>query len=374
MQIIRLMYDNFFDSGTLTYSSQHSNFPATNIQHRWYTRTWRSNYGASSGWGNFTIESGVNDKIDFQETAATPLVATLTAGDYDTDDLIAEIEAQLESAGASDYTVSYDDDTNKFTIASDGAGGGGIFELLWSSGTNTATSVASTLGFDNSADDTGALSYTADSMRIHSEEWIKIDRGESSPGALAAMIRYNNFSSNATIQIQGNASDSWGSPTYSEELTIDNTIMSHFFSTAAQELRWWRIRIRDVSNSDGYVAMGRPFVGPYSTFSKNFNRAYQKMWRDPSLASLSEGGQLSSILRSKYNEYIYQFMNMSSDDKDTIEALFDSRGLTKDFFVCQDADNASTTTYYAQFSEYLRIVHVLRDQMFNFRVALRELR
>lgn len=35
-------YDNLWDLATLTPSTQNTNFPATNTQHRWVTRTWRS--------------------------------------------------------------------------------------------------------------------------------------------------------------------------------------------------------------------------------------------------------------------------------------------------------------------------------------------
>ncbi len=117
----------------------------------------------------FTIDD-TNNTIDFMENAGSglgaELTATLTEGTYTIKELESAIKAALETAsdGGSnniDYTVSYDAATQKFSITEDGSTLTEL-QLLWSSGTNAATSAASTLGFDNSADDTGAMTYTAD--------------------------------------------------------------------------------------------------------------------------------------------------------------------------------------------------------------------
>ncbi len=117
----------------------------------------------------FTIDD-TNNTIDFMENAGSglgaELTATLTEGTYTIKELESAIKAALETASDSgsnniDYTVSYDTATQKFSITEDGSTLTEL-QLLWSSGTNAATSAASTLGFDNSVDDTGAVTYTAD--------------------------------------------------------------------------------------------------------------------------------------------------------------------------------------------------------------------
>jgi len=112
----------------------------------------------------FTIDA-TNNKINFLEVGGTgsELTATLDSGNYTIPELEQEIEDQLEAATGSvaTYTVSYDNATQKFTIA---GSGGGVTEIqyLWTTGVS-GNSVASTIGF--TADDTGALSYTADSEK-----------------------------------------------------------------------------------------------------------------------------------------------------------------------------------------------------------------
>jgi len=65
----------------------------------------------------------------------------------------------MDALTTDNITVTYSDTTGKFTIASDGV----TLSLLWNTGTNTATTIGSDLGFTVSADDTGATSYTSDS-------------------------------------------------------------------------------------------------------------------------------------------------------------------------------------------------------------------
>lgn len=114
-----------------------------------------------------TIDA-TNNKIDFEETAATELTATLTNGVYTIAQLKNEIKNQLNAVGVSVYTVTYDQVARKYTLTSDGAGGGGVFNLLWDTGTNSAATVGAVIGFSTAADDTGSLTYTADNASFTS--------------------------------------------------------------------------------------------------------------------------------------------------------------------------------------------------------------
>lgn len=95
-----------------------------------------------------TVDSD-NNKIDFEETASTELTATLTEGSYTPADLATEVKTQMDAAGASTYTVTYDAVRKTFDIASDRAGGGGIFTLQFATGSNNANSAAALLGYDD---------------------------------------------------------------------------------------------------------------------------------------------------------------------------------------------------------------------------------
>jgi hypothetical protein len=57
MANIQFFYNNLFDSATLTASSEDSDFPASNLQHAFRTKVWRT-AGATAGTANLVIDHG----------------------------------------------------------------------------------------------------------------------------------------------------------------------------------------------------------------------------------------------------------------------------------------------------------------------------
>lgn len=97
--------------------------------------------------------------IDFTDDAGT-YAASITAQTYkDPYKLREAIESAMNALASDAITVSYDDTTGKYTIASDGAV---TFSLLWNTGANAANTIGDKIGFNTAADDTGAFTYTSD--------------------------------------------------------------------------------------------------------------------------------------------------------------------------------------------------------------------
>jgi len=117
--------------------------------------------GISSYFDPFII-AATNKFIDFDDAGGEENVAVAEGSYKDPHALAAAIETAIEGATADDITVTYSDTTGKFTLASDG----GTFELLWKTGVNgsdnTDFHIGTLIGFDDSADDTLAVTYTAD--------------------------------------------------------------------------------------------------------------------------------------------------------------------------------------------------------------------
>lgn len=116
-----------------------------------------------------------NNKIDFEETDEVELTATVAVGNYnrpETDGetyikspatlVAAAIAVALNDVGESEYTVSYDIYSARSILSSDLAGGGGVFNLRWNTGSHAAQTIGAKLGYDVSADDTGAAEYESD--------------------------------------------------------------------------------------------------------------------------------------------------------------------------------------------------------------------
>ena len=287
MSECRFYYTNLWDTGSLTYSSQDQNFPASNTRHRWHTKVWRS-------------------------------------------------------------TCSYG-------------------------------------------------------------EWLKVDLGAATQ-IKTIILKHNNFSPYAVVKVQANSTDSWGSPAFEATLsTISNDIMLSSFD---QTYRFWRLYIIDTkialagtysggkilrstdygatwsdlgqqasqsyvfsltSNYDNYISLGRIYLGTYFQPSRYIHEGYTLNRIDPSALALTEGGQISSIQRTKYRRLTYLFSGMTSSDKTSFEAMFASRGLAKDLFVCDDTDNAQSNTYYVRLANDLEIRHLTGDK-FEIAITPEELR
>lgn len=93
--------------------------------------------------------------------------------DAETGSLCEKIKEEMELVGAGTYSVVFDLATRIFTIAQ--TAGTGTLNLLWNTGGNKANSAAGILGYDDSADDTGATSYAADSAASAATE---LDQGD----------------------------------------------------------------------------------------------------------------------------------------------------------------------------------------------------
>ena len=95
---------------------------------------------------------------------------------------------------------------------------------------------------------------------VLTDAWVKIDT-TSGIDVSAAAIAGHNLTNGATIKIQGNDTDSWTSPTVDETLAWNAGVITGFFTE--DNLRYWRFLITDAANPDGYIEIGRLFLGTY---------------------------------------------------------------------------------------------------------------
>ena len=224
MSCVKFLSDNYFDlsiSPFISASSEQSAFPIENTQAKIRrSKVWRSD--------GYWLVTSSNNTLVFREASGGPdLTATITEGEYnETGLLMLEIKAQMEAVGVATYTVFQNDDL-KIQIASNLGGGATAFELKFDSGSNTCESL---LGFSN-IHYTGASNYSGDYLRINTSERIVLDLGLPTNITDFAMIGFRNqsikLSPTAVIKLEGNSSDAWTTPEYSETLNYnDNIILS----------------------------------------------------------------------------------------------------------------------------------------------------
>lgn len=337
-------YDNYWDDYALTETTQHENFPSENTQHRDFNKAWRSQYGAGSGWGYFVvIDSGTyqNNKIDFEDNGTTTRTAILVAGVYDADTLKAHVETQMEATTTDTFTVEYLESSNKFKITNDT----GTFKLEWNTGTHKATSAAGLLGYDDSADDTGADNYTADYIRTHTYEYLKQDMG-AQKNIYAVIIKGHNIQSSATRWFQVSDNDV-SYDTYNFDHQADLLVL--YWSTPKNK-RYARPRFWDEDNPDLYLKMGRVYVGGQFAPTENFLHEGEIQRIDPSVVMESADGQESSLQQESFDTWTYTFRVKGSTQKGYFDTMFDVVGTSKALFIIEDSASPLTTTSYVRFT------------------------
>ncbi len=109
----------------------------------------------------FTVTTGSNDALTFV-TNVTTWPATLNAGTYTPAAYATEVQRAMQAAsGLTTLQVAYSYVNKAFTLS---YGGAGVFQLLFGTGANNATSCGTMLGFTRGGgggnDKTGATTYT----------------------------------------------------------------------------------------------------------------------------------------------------------------------------------------------------------------------
>jgi len=328
------MSTNYLDLdliSNLSVSSEQAAFPvvnALNLNRR--SKVWRSN-----GFWNITSSNNI---IIFRETVAVDKTATITVGTYASSTaLYTAIKAALEVNGDSTYTVTSDTTTLKVKIVSNGAGGGGIFQIAW-----PTSSMAEILGFSTTEEDTGALTYVADELRISTGEFIQFDFGISTLPTAFILIGPRNrpirITPSATIKLQGNETSVWTPGSVNTEITLDydSSVIASISSTGLwpEALRYARLSIEDLSNPEGFVEVGALFLGIFFESTRGqVQYPLQSQYEDNSRVSFSEGGQTFSDIREKSETFSIGWSGLTVAEKEEIDDVWDTLGIANPFFV-----------------------------------------
>jgi hypothetical protein len=335
--------DNYLAQAPNTfYSSQNPVYPAANVydlQRR--KKVWRSA-------GYWEVVSGENTLV-FRETALTDLTATVAAGEYTTTAaFLAALKTALEAAGDSTYTCTQVD--GKIRVVSDGGGGGGIFELILTDA--ASEDMADLLGFDDSANLTGALTYTADELRAHTSEWLVWDLGiPTNPRALCVVGDRNlplRISPTATVRLLANTTNSWSAPAVTLTIPAADYSRSTWnlegFSDTEAGYRYWKLEILDRENPRGYVEIGAVYLGDLMDFTRGAAVfPLERSGLDRSQTVFSEGGQAYALELPKTQGFRIQWQGILKEEAERMWAHWETVGKTRSFFLILDLPEAFTS-------------------------------
>ena len=346
------MDTNYGNDNVCSVSSELTDFEKDNLFNDQRTLLFKFN-------GNFEITtSNQNLYVD-------ALTITLTVGNYTAATLATHMQTQL-NASSSGYTVTYSTTTYKFTITRTSA-----FTLALSSTTNA---VWDDIGWVTSSDLTGSTSYTSEEMRVHTDEWIKFSfAGQTDVGFVGLVGDLNNaldISEYATVTLQGNNSDVWtsGSVAYETTLTRTTNGLFKFIDTETRQYQFWRIQIIDRTNPLGpNLSLGYCYIGTFTNFSHNIDVGFSASRIDNSSVFRSDGATLyfdSKVKNLALGNLRIAFL--TTDDKLSLENLFNDKGVTQPFFISLDPQLAVSSgldefTKFVRFGSNISMNHIINS-------------
>lgn len=323
MSEFRILDSNwFFDTSTnLSASSEATDFPVENLKSHQRSKVWRSQSNEEIG-GNFVITTS-NNKIDIDEGSGE-INVTATPGTYSASQLGTHLSSQLTAASglAYAYAVNYDYYTGFWTIESTGS-----FELLWDTGTNTATSVGETLGFDTTSDTISNATHTGARVAIHTEEWVVLDlittEAVDSFALIFDAVDGINLSSSAVVKIQANATNAWSSPAVDVTLAIDEDYDIYTYRWASsQSYRFWRVLIVDPQNANLYVELNVAVLSLATQLSQMPSIGFEQNLIDLSKKQENDyGNQFFDVYPSR-REITFNHIALPEDDLETLYHIY----------------------------------------------------
>jgi len=190
--------------------------------------------------------------------------------------------------------------------------------------------------------------------------------------SLAALLEHN-LTSDATLTLQANSSDAWEAPPLEESLAWHGGLIVKFF--AAAEYRYWRLLIADAGNPDGFIQLGRIWLGGYFQPSRDFGKDFSLRRVDPSPVVYSDSGSKSVGERTPYRVVELNFPG--TDEKAEFEQLIEVAGVGGDLIAALDPVNAVWSDGLHDYTLYCHLESAPEwshrvNQRWSLRLRLRE--
>ena len=204
------------------------------------------------------------------------------------------------------------------------------------------------------------------------------------------MFKGHNFRVGATVKIQANFDNdntNWGypndEPDWEDVITVTADLLTKeliYNATVPASHCWWiRLSVLDdagYGNPDGYLKLGKPWAGAYFEPSTNFTNAYMPKINDLSTVEMSaDGYHFGTKVTPKLKSFEYKFENLTNADRLSFITMFEEVGITKTFFLLQDADSTLENLFYVRnMNATWEFTHIFMDNNFEFAMSVMESR
>lgn len=239
------------------------------------------------------------------------------------------------------------------------------YDNLWDDHTIVAASENSNYPASNTQDQ--RLQRYTKTTAILAQTW-DIDLGVATDISCVAIANHN-FTSGATIELRASVNSDYSTTDYSYTITYDSDIMLDFFTV--QSYRYWRIYVNDAANGDGFLKMGRVYLGEYLDVvpSSDLPVDYNPTRTDQ--ITFSQGGQVYRNKGSRSDEFGFTWTAMPGAMRISMEAFFDDMGYGTPFFFCNyNTHRTIFDVYYTCLTDYKS--RYLGENKFYVSIAIKE--
>jgi hypothetical protein len=145
------------------------------------------------------------------------------------------------------------------------------------------------------------------------------------------------LSPSATVSLQGNATNSWGSPALDTTLTFDETneVFSHYFATD-QTYRYFRVRVQDSGNPFGHIELSQIILSKATVLSQGPNKGFGYSVEDQSESSETPFGHVYNDIYPNRKELDFEYTAMTLADMELLANIYDRVGNVKSIAVALD--------------------------------------
>jgi hypothetical protein len=175
------------------------------------------------------------------------------------------------------------------------------------------------------------------------DDWVMLDTGTFTGQPIdSCMIFFEpgegkRFSEDAIVKLQANQTNLWSSPAIDLTLTYDDVYeaYTYFFSTS-QEYRYWRIKVTDTYNADGYLEIPKIVLGESIQFSQVPTIGFKHGIIDTSKQEQTAYGQVYSDIYSQIRTFEFKYEAFSQADIELLWKLFQRVGRTTPLGIALD--------------------------------------
>lgn len=207
-------------------------------------------------------------------------------------------------------------------------------------------------------------------MESDSAEEVVIDLGTAKEVSFVGIAGHN-LSSSADVRLQGNSSDSWGSPPFEVVIPAGESIM--FKKFALTSYRYWRLYLDDPTNVTTYLYIGRIFLGPVQQFTYQFSSEFAIELLDSSVVQYSISGQLFGDDGIIARRVPLTFPYVTNQERKDIRISYEAVKKTKPVFVIPaELIPTDLEPCYCSFENEPRFQHIANIAQWSCTMTFRE--